>query len=249
MHRNIDCSDAEWQARQDLAACYRIFDHLGWSEWIYNHISLRVPGEEGAFLINPFGLLYSEVCASNLVKVDIDGKVLDASPHPVNVAGFVQHSHFHRHLGWAHAICHVHTTATMAVCSVEGGLQPTNFYAAAFAGQMGYHDFEGITVRPEEGDRLLADLGDKRVLMLRNHGPVVLGETLGEILHTQWALQRACEVQLATHAMGTPVQVPAEVIVVHQRDIAKGMPAGAIGAVGFEAWKREVDKLDRSWRD
>ena len=249
MHRNIDCSDAEWQARQDLAACYRIFDMLGWSEWIYNHISLRVPGEDGAFLINPFGLLYSEVCASNLVKVDIDGKVLDASLHPINLAGFVQHSYFHRHLDWAHAICHVHTTATMAVSSIEGGLQPTNFYAAAFAGQMGHHDFEGITVRPEEGERLLANLGDKRVLMLRNHGPVVMGETIGEMLHTQWALQRACEVQLAAHAMGKPVQVPAEVIAVHQRDIAKGMPAGAIGAVGFEAWKRKVDKLDRSWRD
>ena len=249
MHRNIDCSDAEWQARQDLAACYRIFDHLGWSEWIYNHISLRVPGEDGAFLINPVGLLYDEVCASNLVKVDIDGKVLDASLHPINLAGFVQHSYFHRHLDWAHAICHVHTTAAMAVSSIEGGLQPTNFYAAAFAGQMGYHDFEGITVRPEEGERLLANLGDKRVLMLRNHGPVVMGETIGEMLHTQWVLQRACEVQLASHAMGKPLQVPAEVIAVHQRDIAKGMPAGAIGAVGFEAWKRQVDKLDRSWRD
>lgn len=249
MHRNIDCSDAEWQARQDLAACYRIFDMLGWSEWIYNHISLRVPGEDGAFLINPFGLLYSEVCASNLVKIDIDGKTLDGSPHPVNLAGFVQHSHFHRHLDWAHAICHVHTTETMAVSSIEGGLQPTNFYAAAFAGQMGYHDFEGITVRPDEGERLLANLGDKRVLMLRNHGPVVLGESIGEMLHTQWALQRACEVQVAAHAMGKPVLVPDEVIAVHQRDIAKGMPAGAIGSVGFEAWKRQVDKLDRSWRD
>ena len=249
MHRNIDCRDAEWQARQDLAACYRIFDMLGWSEWIYNHISLRVPGEDGAFLINPFGLLYSEVCASNLVKIDIDGKTLGTSPSPVNQAGFVQHSHFHRHLDWAHAICHVHTTATMAVCSVEGGLQPTNFYAAAFAGQMGYHDFEGITVRAEEGERLLANLGDARVLMLRNHGPVVMGETIGEMLHTQWALQRACEVQLVAHAMGKPIQVPAEVIAVHQRDLAKGMPAGGIGQVGFEAWKRQVDRLDRGWRD
>ena len=166
MHRNIECSDAEWQARLDLAACYRIFEQLGWSEWIYNHISLRVPGEDHAFLINPYGLLYSEVCASNLVKIDVDGNTLDGSPYPVNMAGFVQHSYFHRHLEWAHAICHVHTTATMAVCSVEGGLQPTNFYAASFAGQMGYHDFEGVTVRPEEGERLLANLSDKRVLML-----------------------------------------------------------------------------------
>jgi ribulose-5-phosphate 4-epimerase/fuculose-1-phosphate aldolase len=249
MHRNIDCSDAEWTARQDLAACYRIFDWLGWSEWIYNHISLRVPGENAAFLINPFGLLYSEVCASNLVKIDIDGKVLDGSPHPVNQAGFVQHSHFHRHLGWAHAICHVHTTEIMAVCSVEGGLQPSNFYSAAFAGQLGYHDFEGITVRPEEGERLLANLGDKRVLMLRNHGSVVLAESIGEMLHTQWALQRACEIQLAAQALGQPLVIADDVVAVHQRDIAMGMPAGSIGAVGFEAWKRRIDQTDRSWRD
>jgi ribulose-5-phosphate 4-epimerase/fuculose-1-phosphate aldolase len=123
MPRHAKCSDAEWAARQELAATYRVFDHLGWSESIYNHITLRVPGEEGAFLINPFGMLYSEVCASNLIKIDIDGNKLDDSPYPVNPAGFVQHSYFHRHLPGAHAICHTHTLATMAVCSVEGGLR------------------------------------------------------------------------------------------------------------------------------
>lgn len=249
MHRNLDCSDAEWQARQDLAACYRIFDMLGWSEWIYNHISLRVPGEDEAFLINPYGLLYSEVCASNLVKIDIDGNQLDGGDSPVNRAGFVQHSYFHRHVGWAHAICHVHTTATMAVCSVEGGLRPTNFYSAAFAGQLGYHDFEGVTVRAEEGERLLANLGDRPVLMLRNHGPVVLGRTIGEMLHRQWALQRACEIQLATQALGEPIVVSDDVVAVHQRDLALGQPPGGLGDVGFEAWKRQIDRLDRSWRD
>jgi ribulose-5-phosphate 4-epimerase/fuculose-1-phosphate aldolase len=249
MHRNLDCSEAEWLARQDLAACYRIFDHLGWSESIYNHISLRVPGEDNAFLINPYGLLYAEVCASNLVKVDIDGNTLDGSPWPVNRAGFVQHSHFHRHLGWAHAVCHTHTTAAMAVCSVEGGLQPTNFYAAAFAGQMGYHDFEGVTVRDEEAPRLLANLGDKRVLMLRNHGPVVLGETLAEMFFTHWALQRACEIELATRSMGTPITIPADVVAVHQRDLALATPPGGTGAADFAAWKRQIDKIDRSWRD
>jgi ribulose-5-phosphate 4-epimerase/fuculose-1-phosphate aldolase len=252
MHRNIDCSEAEWQARQDLAACYRIFDHLGWSESIYNHISLRVPGEDGAFLINPYGMLYSEVCASNLVKIDIDGNTLDGSTAPVNRAGFVQHSQFHRHLGWAHAICHTHTTAAMAVCSVEGGLRPTNFYAAAFAGQVGYHDFEGVTVREEEAGRLLANLGDKRVLMLRNHGPVVLGETLAEMFFMHWALQRACEVQVATLGMGEAITVPPEVIAVHQRDMALARPPGGPGAADFAAWKRQIDRIDRidrSWRD
>jgi ribulose-5-phosphate 4-epimerase/fuculose-1-phosphate aldolase len=249
MHRTIECSDAEWQARLDLAGCYRIFDTLGWSESIYNHISLRVPGEDGAFLINPFGLLYSEVCASNLVKIDIDGNRLGESPYPVNKAGFTQHAYFHRHLPDAHAICHVHTSQAMAVCSVEGGLQPTNFYACAFIGKLGYHDFEGVTVRAEEGERLLANLGDKRVLMLRNHGPVVLGKTIAEMFFTQWALQRACEVQVMSAAMGKPILVPDDVIAIHQRDMSQVQIPGGPGAADFAAWLRKVDKIDRSWRD
>ena len=151
-------SEAEWEARQQLAACYRVFDMLGWSEMIYNHITLKVPGEDGAFLINPFGLHFSEVTASNLVKIDIDGNKLDDSPYPVNLAGFTQHSVFHRHLPDAHCIMHTHTTAGMAVSSVEGGLTPTNFYACNFIGQIAYHDFEGVTVRSEEGERLIEDL-------------------------------------------------------------------------------------------
>ena len=248
--RNLDCSDAEWAARLELAACYRIFDHLGWSESVYNHISVKVPDEDGAFLINPYGLLYSEVCASNLVKIDIDGNILGASTYPVNKAGFVQHSYFHRNVPWAHAICHTHTTATMAVSSLEGGLQPVNFYACNFAGRIGYHDFEGVTVRSEEGDRLLANLGEKRVLMLRNHGPVILGKSLPEVFITHWSLQRACEIQLATMSMGQPIVVPAEVIKVHHRDLHETMiPGTQPGATDFAAWTRRIDKIDRSWRD
>jgi ribulose-5-phosphate 4-epimerase/fuculose-1-phosphate aldolase len=248
---SIDCSDAEWQARQELAACYRIFDLMGWSESVYNHISLRVPGEDNAFLINPFGLLYSEVCASNLVKIDIDGNTLDASPHAVNKAGFVQHSYFHRHLPWAHAIAHVHTTATMAVCSLEEGLMPINFYACNFVGRLAYHDFEGVTVRPEEGERLRANLGDKSILMLRNHGPVVLAPTVQAMFVQQWSLQRACEVQMATLSMGRPpVFVPDAVIAVHHRDSRDAMPTGgAVGVGDFNAWVRRIDRIDRSWRD
>lgn len=249
MHRRLECSEAEWQARLDLAACYRIFDHLGWAESVYNHISLKVPGEEGAFLINPFGLLYSEVSASNLVKIDIDGNTLDGSTAPINRAGFVQHSYFHRHLPWAHAICHTHTTAAMAVCSLEGGLQPVNFYACTLMGRVGYHDFEGVTVRPEEGERLLRNLGDHRVLMLKNHGPVVMGETLGEMFLTHWGLQRACEVQLATLSMGKAIAVPDDVIAVHQRDLSQAMVPGGPGAADFAAWVRRIDRIDRSWRD
>ena len=249
LKRNLDCSEAEWQVRQELAACYRIFDMLGWGESIYNHISVKVPDEEDAFLINPFGLLYSEVCASNLVKIDIDGNTLDGSPFPVNKAGFTQHAYFHRHLERAHAICHSHTTASMAVCSLEGGLQPTNFYACNFIGRLAYHDFEGITVRDEEGERLLANLGDKHILMLRNHGPVVMGRTLQEMFIQHWALQRACEIQVATMSMGQPIMVPAEVVAVHQRDLGQVQLPGGPGAPDFAAFIRKIDKVDRSWRD
>ena len=248
--RNYDCSDAEWQVRLELAAAYRIFDHLGWSESIYNHISVKVPGEEGAFLINPFGLLYAEVCASNLVKIDLEGNKLDGNPYPVNKAGFVQHGLFHRHIPWAHAICHTHTTAGMAVCSLEGGLQPVNYYACNFAGRLAYHDFEGITVRAEEGERLLQNLGEGRILMLRNHGPVVLARSLPEMFVTQWSLQRACEIQLATMSMGQPLVVADEVVAVHQRDLHEGgVPGMQPGQADFDAWTRRIDKIDRSWRD
>ncbi len=249
LKRNLDCSEAEWQARQELAACYRIFDMMGWGESIYNHISVKVPDEEDAFLINPYGLLYSEVCASNLVKIDIRGNTLDGSSFPVNKAGFTQHAYFHEHLDWAHAICHSHTTASMAVCSLEGGLQPTNFYACNFIGKLAYHEFEGVTVRAEEGERLLANLGDKRILMLKNHGPVVLARTLPEMFIQHWALQRACEIQLATMSMGQSIMIADDVVAVHQRDLGLVQLSGGPGAPDFAAWTRKIDKIDRSWRD
>ncbi|MBD3730244.1 MAG: class II aldolase/adducin family protein [Sphingomonadales bacterium] len=242
------CSEAEWKARQELAACYRIFDMLGWSESIYNHISLRVPDEENAFLINPFGLLWSEVTASNLVKIDIDGNTLDGSPYPVNKAGFTQHSYFHRHLDWAHAIVHTHTPDTMAVCSSEEGLTPTNFYSCFFEGQIGYHDFEGITVRAEEGERLLQHLGNHRILMLRNHGPVVMGRTLYEMFLMYYMLQRACEIQVKTSSIGTPITVPPEVIAVHQRDQSAVALPGGPGYADFMAYVRKLDSIDQSYK-
>lgn len=246
---NHNPTSAEWEARQQLAACYRVFDMLGWAEMIYNHITLRVPGEDNAFLINPFGLHFSEVCASNLVKIDIDGNKLDNSPWPVNPAGFVQHSLFHRHLPDAHCIMHSHTTAGMAVSSLDGGLRPVNFYAAGFIGQIAYHDFEGVTVRPEEGERLIANLGGKRCMLLRNHGILVMGTTLPEAFLRHWSLQRACEVQLATMAAGTAIEIPPDVLAVHQRDLSQAQAPGGPGKADFDAMVRLVDRRDRSWRD
>jgi len=175
--------------------------------------------------------------------------VLDGSPYPVNRAGFVQHSVFHRHLPDAHCIIHTHTTAGMAVSATAEGLRPISFYAAAFAGQIAYHDFEGVTIRSEEGERLIANLGDKRVMMLRNHGTLVMAQNLPEAFLKHWLLQRACEIQVAAGAAGTPVELSAEVIAVHQRDLAGvQLPVGP-GVPDFQAMVRLIDRVDRSWRD
>jgi ribulose-5-phosphate 4-epimerase/fuculose-1-phosphate aldolase len=244
----IDCSEQEWQARLELAACYRIFDHMNWCEGIYNHITLRVPGERDAFLINPFGLMWDEVTASNLIKIDADGNKLSESPYPVNLAGFTQHGTFHRALDWAHAIVHTHTPDTMAVCCSPQGLVPSNFYSCFFEGLVGYHDFEGITVRPEEGERLVKNIGNRQVLMLRNHGPVLMGKTIYEMFFLYYMFQRACEVQVKSYAMGEPIIVPPEVIEVHQRD-RDLMLVDDFGKLDFQAWTRRIDKIDSSWRN
>lgn len=249
LHPRPNMPPAEREARQKLAACYRMFAMLGWDESIYNHITVKVPGEDGAFLINPYGMHFSEITASSLIKIDIDGNKLDDSPFPVNRAGFVQHSLFHRHLPDAHAIAHTHTTATMAVASLEGGLQPTNFYACNFMGQIAYHDFEGITVRDEEGERLLASLGDKRVMILRNHGPVVISDTIEKMFVNYWALQRACEIQVATMSMGRPIMISDEVVAVHQRDLHLAQASAEPCQAEFEAMVRRIDRIDTSWRD
>lgn len=194
-------NEAEWAVRLELAACYRAFDWLGWTELIYNHITARVPGPDRHYLINPYGLWYSEVTASNLVKVNIAGETLDGSKHPVNRAGFVIHSAIHAARDDAHCIIHTHTTAGSAVSSKKEGLRYDNFYSAALYGQVAYHDFEGVTTDAAEQPRLVASLGAKPVLILRNHGLLVACPGIAEAFTTYWTLQRACEIQLATDAM------------------------------------------------
>ncbi|MEM8918222.1 MAG: class II aldolase/adducin family protein [Pseudomonadota bacterium] len=244
------CSEEEWKARQRLAACYRIFAYLGWDEMIFNHITLKVPGEDDAFLINPYGLHFSEVTASTLVKIDIDGNTLDGSTYPVNKAGFTQHSLFHRELPEVHAIIHTHTTATMAVGSVEGGLQPVNFYAAAVVPRLAYHKFEGVTVHADEGPRFLASLGKKRMMMLENHGPVVMGRTLEQAFLDHWVLQRACEIQMQTMAMGKPIMIGEDVIRKHVASLSEtAIDPAIMGVPEFDAMVRLVDQQDKSWRD
>jgi ribulose-5-phosphate 4-epimerase/fuculose-1-phosphate aldolase len=242
-------SVAEWQARVQLAACYRIFDRMGWTELIYNHLSLRVPGEPGHILLNPFGLHYSEVCASNLVKVDAQGRVVGTSRWPINPAGFTFHGAIHASQPQAHCVMHVHTTATMAVCCLEAGLSFSNFYAAQLYGKVAYHDFEGITVHAEEGARILASAGGKPVLLLRNHGPVVIGQTLAQAFALMWTLQRACEVQLATASMGAVRSIAQPVLLACVRDALQFDPRYGAGQDSFDALQRLVDAADPSYRN
>lgn len=194
-------TNEEWVVRLELAACYRAFDWLGWSELIYNHITARVPGSERAYLINPYGLWYSEVTATNLVKINSAGEALDGSKFPVNKAGFVIHSAIHAAREDAHCIIHTHTTAGSAVACKKDGLRYDNFYSAALYGQVAYHDFEGVTTDTAEQPRLVKSLGAKSVLILRNHGLLVACPSIPDAFRTYWTLQLACEVQAATDAM------------------------------------------------
>jgi ribulose-5-phosphate 4-epimerase/fuculose-1-phosphate aldolase len=194
----------EWSLRLELAACYRLFDWMGWTTLIYNHISLRVPAAEPQFLINPFGLHYAEVTATNLVKIDLDGRKLDGSPHPVNAAGFVIHSAIHAARDDAHCIAHTHTTAGMAVACKQAGLRNDNFNSAMLHGRVAYHDFEGITTDPAEKPRLVASLGDRPILILRNHGLLVATGSVAETFTLMATLEKACEVQLASDSMAGP---------------------------------------------
>ena len=202
--RPADMTAAEWRLRLELAACYRVFDAMGWTELIFNHITLRVPGTPDTFLINPFGLNYSEVTARNLVRIHLDGTPAEATAYPVNRAGFVIHSAVHGARPDAHCVMHIHTTAGIAVACKQAGLGHDDFYGAELFGDVAYHDFEGITVHEGEGPRLVASLGAKRIMILRNHGLLGTGCNVFNAFRWMWTLQRACEVQVAADSLGGP---------------------------------------------
>jgi ribulose-5-phosphate 4-epimerase/fuculose-1-phosphate aldolase len=241
-------SPAEQTARVQLAATYRIFDYLGWTELIYNHITLRLPGPERHFLINPFGLRYAEVKASNLVKIDLEGKVVGKSDWPVNPAGFTIHGAIHAGIPNAHCVMHTHTTAGMAVACSQGGLSMSNFYSAQLHGKVAYHDFEGITVHADEGPRLIRNIGDKPAVILRNHGLLAWAESLPRAFAILWLLNRACEIQLASTAMGPVIEIPEAIQRKCTRDSLQFNPDFGAGRDVFDALTRAVDAIDPSYR-
>lgn len=198
-------SEAERQTRIELAACYRLAAYYRMTDLIYTHITARVPDEPGSFLINPYGYLWEEITASSLVKIDVDGNKIGDNPNRVNPAGFTIHSAVHMNRHDAAWVMHTHTRAGVAVASLQEGLLPLNQIVLQFYGRVGYHDFEGIALDLEERERIVADLGEYPALILRNHGLLTVGENAAQMFSNMFYLNRSCEIQESTLAMGRPL--------------------------------------------
>ncbi len=241
-------SDAEWQTRVDLAACYRLVAMHGWDDLIYTHISARIPDTDD-YLINAFGLAFDEITASNLVKIDINGNVLDEdSPFDINPAGFTIHSAVHQVRHDAMCVLHLHNNETIAVASLEEGLLPLSQYAMFALASMSYHDYEGLAVNADEKLRLQSDLGDKNFMLLRNHGGLTLGKTIGDAFMHMYDLTRACQVQLQIMSTGMKPVMVEQAIVDNIKAQANVVHSGLTG--GQKSWPamlRRVYKADPSF--
>ncbi|MET3053973.1 class II aldolase/adducin family protein [Pseudomonas alkylphenolica] len=207
-------SETELRLRQELAACYRLIAHFRMTDLIFTHISVRIPGPEHHFLINPYGLMFDEITASKLVKIDLQGNAVEPSPYPVNPAGFVIHSAIHGAREDAQCVLHTHTKAGCAVAALKCGLLPVNQISMEFYNKVAYHDYEGVALDMDEQQRLVHDLGDKPVLMLRNHGLLTVGDSVSQAFLRMYYLEKACEIQLAAQAAGEIV-LPSDAVCAH----------------------------------
>ncbi|HTD36770.1 MAG TPA: class II aldolase/adducin family protein [Candidatus Limnocylindrales bacterium] len=233
-------SAEEWQARVDLAAAYRLVAHYGWDDLIFTHISARVPGPEHHFLINPYGLLFTEITASNLLKVDLDGNLVEPTPYFFNPAGFTIHSAVHAAREDAKCVLHLHTVAGVAVSCQKHGLLPINQTAMLLNDQIAYHEYEGVALLLDERPRLVADLGTKNAMLLRNHGTLTVGESVGQAFLTMYFLERACATQIALLTAGAEMHWPAPEV----QDVVKRQAGVGIEAVAKLAWDAQLRMLD-----
>ena len=241
-------SPEEWQLRVDLAACYRLVAAYGWSDLIFTHISARIPGPEHQFLINPYGLLFEEITASSLIKIDQAGNKLSESVHPVNPAGFVIHSAVHAVREDAACVLHTHTRAGVAVSAQACGVLPISQQSTFVLASLGYHSYEGVALRDDEKPRLQADLGAAKHLMLRNHGLLVVGSSIPEAFLLMYNFESTCQIQIAAQAGGTLTQVDPRII----DGVGQAMRAQTDGLGGAFAWPamlRKLDRMDSSYRD
>lgn len=232
----------EWQLRLDLAACYRLVAHFGWDDLIYTHLSARLPGTDH-YLVNAFGLMFEEVTASNLVKVDLQGNILDDTPFQINPAGFTIHSAIHEVRADAHCVIHLHTPATIAVASQAGGLRPLSQYSMFSLPSLSYHQYEGLAVNADEKVRLQTDLGQNNHLLLVSHGGLTVGPTVGDAFMRMYDLQRACEIQLLLQSSGEKIVEVPQAIQDGIYQQAKLVHSGSTG--GQKAWPA---MLRKAWR-
>jgi len=250
-----DLADEETRLRRDLAAVYRLVAHYKMTDLIFNHISVRLPGPEHRFLLNPFGLLYEEITASSLVIVGLDGELVTDGPWRVNAAGFVIHSAIHEAREDARCVLHTHTRSGCAVAAQEGGLLPLNQMSLEFYDRVAYHDYEGIALSRAEKKRLVADLGDKHSMILRNHGLLTVGRTPGEAFKRMFYLERACEIQIGAQAGGGPLVIPPPDVCEHTARQFEGDhgdddydDTGGPDLV-WQAMLRQVERLYPDYRD
>jgi len=233
-------SAEEWQARVDLAALYRLVALHGWDDLIYTHISARIPGPEHHFLINPYGMLFEEITASSLVKIDLDGNILQETPYFINPAGFTIHSAIHAAREDAKYVMHLHSDQGVAVAAQKEGLLPLSQHALIVLPRLAYHDYEGIALNLDERERLVADIGDKTLMLLRNHGTLSVGETAAECWVGMFYLERACKQQVMALSAGRE-----NVLFAPQASQAEVKMQVARGIGGALAWPGCLRRLDR----
>jgi ribulose-5-phosphate 4-epimerase/fuculose-1-phosphate aldolase len=242
-------SAEEWQVRVDLAAAYRLIAYHGWDDLVFTHISARVPGAEEHFLINPYGLFFSEISASSLVKVDLAGRIILESPHPINPAGFVIHSAIHAGRPDVVCVVHTHTPHGVAVSAQKQGLLPISQQSIFALATIGYHDYEGIAVNDAEKPRLVADLGSARCFVLRNHGLLTVGPSIPQAMLEMYNLERACQIQILAQSGGADLVPVAPAVLAGVagalQTVTKGMGADLV----WPAWLRLLDRLDRSYQE
>lgn len=235
-------SAAEWEARIDLAAAYRLVTHYKWDDLVFTHITLRVPDTENQFLINPYGMFFDEITASSLVKIDVDGKKVQDSPFEVNPAGFVIHSAIHAARHDAKCVMHTHTLNGVAVSAQRAGLLPISQHSMFTLASLAYHDFEGPALNDDEKPRLVADLGDKSSLILRNHGLLTVGETVGDAFVAMYYLESSCAIQVRAQAGGELIPVPKEVL-------DQAVSRTRQGPRVWPGLLRRLDRLDPSYKN
>ena len=241
-------STEEWQLRLDLAAAYRLVALYGWSDLVFTHISARIPGPEHHFLINPYGMMFDEITASSLVKVDQDCNKLSDSPFPVNPAGFTIHSAIHAVREDAGCVLHTHTRAGVGVSAQRDGVLPISQQSTFVLASLAYHGYEGVAFREDEKPRLQADLGPNNFLMLRNHGLLTVGRTIADAFLNIYIFESTCQIQLAAQSGGAPLTEVNPQIVQGVAHAMKVQTGGMGGAFVWPALIRKLDRTDTGWR-